>query len=65
MFNEPKDTIIRARVPAALRLRLERIAQRSVARDLSDHIRVALERYVVAEEEAAQTPAPVALEAAG
>lgn len=62
MIDEPKDTIIRARVPATLRLRLERIAQRSVARQLSDHIRVALERYVETEEAAAQTPAPAAVQ---
>lgn len=61
MINEPKDTIIRARVPAVLRLRLERIAERSVARQLSDHIRVALERYVETEE-AAQTPAAQAVQ---
>lgn len=61
MINEPKDTIVRARVPASLRLRLERIAQRSVAREVSDHIRVALERYVETEE-AAQTSAPAAVQ---
>lgn len=61
MINEPKDTIVRARVPAALRLRLERIAQRSVARELSDHVRAAIERYVETEE-AAQNPAPAAVQ---
>lgn len=48
------------RVTQEIKERLERIAERSVG-GVSDHVRVAIERYVETEE-AAQTPAAQAVQ---
>jgi predicted transcriptional regulator len=51
MRNETKDTSLPAvRVPTSLKDRLERIAEQSIARSISDHVRFAVEQYVAAEE---------------
>ena len=61
MINEPyTEYLPQVRCQASLKARLERIAEGSVARNLADHIRFAVERYV-AQEEARQgqlTPEP-------
>lgn len=51
--NEPErmtEMLPMVRCTPSLKLRLERIAEASVARSLGDHIRYAVERYVEAEE---------------
>jgi predicted transcriptional regulator len=48
--REPKTVVLRARCSSELALRLEQVAQASVARNVSDHIRFAIEQYVVAQE---------------
>ncbi len=59
MGNEAKDTWLPGvRISSDLRDRLERVAERSVASKLSDHVRAALERYVKEEEAALQLRAP-------
>ena len=51
MINEPlNEELPRVRCTAALRRRLERIAERSITTNLADHIRYAVERYVATEE---------------
>lgn len=50
-INEPKSTYLpQVRCEPSLKERLERITERSVAPSLADHIRFAIEQYVVAEE---------------
>lgn len=59
MSNGRKDTWLPGvRISSDLRDRLERVAERSVASKLSDHIRAALERYVKEEEAAQKMRAP-------
>lgn len=56
MNGEPEtqtEYLPQVRCTPALKRRLERVAYRSVARNLADHIRFAVEMYV-AEEEARQ-----------
>lgn len=51
MINEPyTEYLPQVRCPASLKARLERVAEGSVARNLTDHIRFAVERYVAQEE---------------
>lgn len=49
--KRPKTVMLRARCSPDLATRLEQVAQASVARNLADHIRFAVERYVAQEEE--------------
>lgn len=51
--NEPErmtEMLPMVRCTPSLKTRLERIAEASVARNLTDHIRYAVERYVETEE---------------
>ena len=53
MNGEPEtqtDYLPQVRCTPALKRRLERVAQRSVTRNLADHIRFAVEMYVAEEE---------------
>lgn len=53
MNGEPEalvEYLPQVRCTAALKRRLERVAQRSVTRNLADHIRFAVEVYVAEEE---------------
>ena len=53
MNGEPEalvEYLPQVRCTAALKRRLERVAQRSVTRNLADHIRFAVEMYVAEEE---------------
>lgn len=52
MINEPlTEYLPQVRCTATLKLRLQRVAAGSVARELADHIRYATERYVESEEQ--------------
>jgi predicted transcriptional regulator len=53
MTNDPEtqtDYLPQVRCTPALKRRLEQVAARSVTRNLADHIRYAVEQYVLAEE---------------
>lgn len=55
--NEPyTEYLPQVRCTATLKARLERIAVRSISRNLADHIRFAVERYIDAEEAALGLP---------
>lgn len=52
MINEPLTEVLpQVRCSLSLKLRLQRVAAASVARELGAHVRFAVERYVAAEEE--------------
>ena len=61
MINEPmSDYLPQVRCTATLKQRLQRIAGESVARELADHIRYAIEAYVAEEEQRLDLPPIVA-----
>jgi predicted transcriptional regulator len=59
MINEPyTEYLPQVRCTATMKARLERVAEGSVARNLADHIRAAIERYVAQEEARQQVAEP-------
>jgi Arc/MetJ-type ribon-helix-helix transcriptional regulator len=54
--NEPMTEIMRVRITATMKARLERIAASGAAREVSDHVRYAVERYVENEERKHRLP---------
>jgi predicted DNA-binding protein len=54
--DEPLTEILRVRFTPTMKHRLERVAGQSAAREISDHVRYAVERYVENEERKHRLP---------
>ena len=54
--EETRSETLWVRVQPSLKRRLQELAAKSVAKDLSDHVRFAIEEYLEAHEAAAEMP---------